>query len=310
MVNQLTMLVTAEGKWVLPDSDEFFAALGDPNPDYDAAGFAVRNLGFVKFQVLDRLVTEIELHPRNVELRALLAVEELLAQSATNLFRIKYLDTEWHSEISASSEHTMARLRELCAPVFQPALNGRFHVEPQDPALLFATHEGRTEGLGPMAMKWRVAFGEFDLGVMSIADSSKLTSRLVIVGFDPSSRRSSIRFFGDENRWAGSTYRVDGIGRAVEDLPDKEYGAWLSDFYTAVATTGQPRLDVVTAEMEYCNEPGRPRRKRVYERLLLPWRTPTDEVLITSCVKMADERGANLGAPASAAPDRKVPKSS
>lgn len=309
-LQQLTMLITADGKWVLPDTDEFLAALGDPNPDYDAIGFAIRNLGFVKFQVLDRLVTEIELHPRNVELPALLAIEELLAQSATNLFRIKYLDTEWHSEISASSEHTMARLRELCTPVFEPALTERFRVEPQDPATLFATREGRAEGFGPMAMKWRVAFGKFDLSVMGIADSSGLTSRLVIVGFDPGRRRSSIRFFGDEHRWAGSTYRVDGIGRAVEDLPDKEYGAWLSEFYASVATTGQPRLDLVTAEMEYRNEPGRPRRKRIYERLLLPWRTPTDEVLVTSCVKMADERGANLGSPALAAFDRKVPKSS
>jgi hypothetical protein len=308
-VNQLTMLVTAEGKWVLPDSEEFLAALGDPNPDYDAAGFAVRNLGFVKFQVLDRLVTEIELHPRNVQLRALLAVEELLTQSATNLFRIKYLETEWHSEISASAEHTMARLRELCAPVFEPQPTERFKVEPRDPATLYATHEARAHGLGPIAMKWRVAFGNFDLGVMSIADSSDLMSRLVIVGFDPESERSTIRFFGEAHRWAGSSYRVDGVGRAVEDLPDKEYGAWLKEFYSSVAVSGQPRLDLVTAEMEYRNEPGRPRRKRVYERLLLPWRTPSAEVLVTSVVKLADERGVNLAAPVSAA-DRKVPKSS
>jgi hypothetical protein len=75
LVQQLTMLVTADGKWVLPDSEEFLAALGDPEPDYDAVGFAVRNLGFVKYQVIDRLVTEVELHPRNVDLRALLALE-------------------------------------------------------------------------------------------------------------------------------------------------------------------------------------------------------------------------------------------
>src|ERR1700733_8234023 len=97
-LNQLTMLVTAEGSWVLPDSEEFLAALGDPHPDYDAVGFAIRNLGFIKFQVLDRLVTEIELPPRNVDRRALLAVERLLHDADTNLFRIKYLEDEWLSE--------------------------------------------------------------------------------------------------------------------------------------------------------------------------------------------------------------------
>src|SRR6185437_16191771 len=87
-LKQLTMLVTPDGKWVLPDSDDFFAALGDPAPDYDAVGFAVRNLGFIRFEALDRVVTEIELHPRNVERRALLAVERQLRRVATNLFRI------------------------------------------------------------------------------------------------------------------------------------------------------------------------------------------------------------------------------
>ena len=135
-MEQLTVLVTSEGRWVLPGSEEFLAALGDPDPDYDAVGFAVRNLGFVKYQILDRLVTEIELHPRNVALPALLAIEHQLKEPPTKLFRIKHFDTEWHSEISASPEHTVARLRELCAPVPHPAASERFHVEPQDPNAL------------------------------------------------------------------------------------------------------------------------------------------------------------------------------
>jgi hypothetical protein len=60
-VKRLTMLVTPDGRWVLEDSAEFLAALGDPSPDYDGASFAVKNLGFVKFQVLDQSV--IDLHP-------------------------------------------------------------------------------------------------------------------------------------------------------------------------------------------------------------------------------------------------------
>lgn len=49
-MKRLTMLVTADGEWVLEGSAEFLAALGDPEPDYDAGGFAVKNLGFVRFQ--------------------------------------------------------------------------------------------------------------------------------------------------------------------------------------------------------------------------------------------------------------------
>jgi hypothetical protein len=93
------MLVTPDGRWVLEDSAEFLAALGDPKPDYDAASFAVTNLGFVKFQMLDQSVIEIELHPHTVELPALLAVQQQLVTSTVRLFRIRYLTTSWQSEI-------------------------------------------------------------------------------------------------------------------------------------------------------------------------------------------------------------------
>jgi hypothetical protein len=288
------MLVTADGDWVLPDSEAFLAALGDPDPDYDAVGFAVRNLGFVKFQVLDRIVTEIELHPRNVGLRALLAVEKLLGEASTNLFRIRYLDTEWHSEISSSAGHTMARLRELCTPVFEPPSHERFRVTAQDPSVLFDSRTRRTEGLGPLAMKWRVAFGNFDSSVMGLAGRHDLLPRLVLLNFAGKDVQPILRFMGGAQRWGGDAYRFDGLGHPIEDMPDREYGAWVSQFYKSVASSGQPRYDLVTAQMEYHGEAGKPRRPARYERLLLPWRTP-EGTLVSSCIKLvAAEGGANL----------------
>ena len=65
-MKRLTMLITSDGQWVLEDSVEFLTALGDPNPDYDAASFAVKNLGFIKFQVLDSSIVEIELQVADV----------------------------------------------------------------------------------------------------------------------------------------------------------------------------------------------------------------------------------------------------
>ena len=88
-MEHLTILVSPEGQWVLPGTSDFFAALGDPDPDYDAVAFAVRNLGFIKFEVIRQSIVEIELHPRNVELPALLAVQQQLLSSDLHLFRIK-----------------------------------------------------------------------------------------------------------------------------------------------------------------------------------------------------------------------------
>ena len=218
-LQQLTMLITAEGKWVLPDSEEFLAALGDPNPDYDAVGFAVRNLGFVKFQVLDRLVTEIELHPRNVDLRALLALEKLLGEAGTNLFRIKYLEDEWCSEISASAEHTIERLRELCAPVFEPPATERFHVESLAIPPCCSIRTAPLGGLGLMAMKWRVAFGKFDSQRHRAGQPQRdLLPLMAVMGFDCRAYATPVwRFLGDGHRWAGNgSTRSARIGDKVE----------------------------------------------------------------------------------------------
>jgi hypothetical protein len=63
-VKRLEMLVTPDGRWVFPDSEEFLSLLGDAAPDYDAISFAVKNLGFIKFQFVEQSIIEVELHPR------------------------------------------------------------------------------------------------------------------------------------------------------------------------------------------------------------------------------------------------------
>ena len=284
-MQQLTVLVTSEGRWVLPGSDDFLAALGDPNPDYDAVGFAVRNLGFIKYQVLDQLVTEIELHPRNVTLPALLAVEHQLEEPPTKLFRIKHLDTEWHSEISASSEHTVARLRELCAPPpVEPSANERFRVEPQDPNALLRDVDNP---LRLLTQKWRASFGQFDSSVISFAIQHGLLARLMIAGMSPRDSDPVFRFIGAGFPWLDSDYQDKAIGEKLESLPDKNYGAWLSAFYKSVGQSGEPRFDQVTAKMKLGQAQSLTYQTR-YQRLLLPWRSATGETFISLSARKLD----------------------
>jgi hypothetical protein len=60
-VKPMTMLVTSDGQWLSEGGAELAAVLGDAEPDYDAAGFAIRNLGFIRFQMLGDSLVEIEL---------------------------------------------------------------------------------------------------------------------------------------------------------------------------------------------------------------------------------------------------------
>jgi hypothetical protein len=297
-VKRLTMLVTPDGRWVLEDSAEFLAALGDPRPDYDGASFAVKNLGFVRFQVLDQSVIEIELHPDNVELPALLAVQQQLLTSTVKLFRIRYLTTSWQSEILSAPDLAVSRLSELCAPRFALTSNDKFIAEPRDYRVLFDDSE---TPLGLMAQKWRMSFGSFDPTVISFAIKHQLLSRMMIVGVTPGRSDPVFRFIGDGFKWLETDYQFYGLGESILNQPDKEYGSWVAEFYKSVASNGQPRYDVVSAAIQA--RPSKPNLFMTrYERLLLPWRTPSEEVFVTlSSKRLAD--GAVPGPETAAAGD-------
>jgi hypothetical protein len=279
------MLVTPAGRWVVENSTEFLAALGDPNPDYDSTLFAVKNLGFIKFQVIDHSVIEIELHPQNVELPALLALQQQLLSSQVKLFRIKYFEISWKSEIMVSAELAVSRLSELCSPAFAPPSSNRFIAEPREYTTLFSEPE---HPLGLMAQKWRMSFGSFDPTVISFAIKHQLLSRMMVVGIKPRREDPVFRFIGDGFKWLETDYQFYGIGESIENQPDKEYGIWVAEFYKSVARTGQPRYDIIRAAIQ-----ARPGQSDLfvtrYERLLLPWRTPTDEVFVTLSSKRLDD---------------------
>lgn len=285
-MNRLAMLVTPDGRWVLEDSAEFLAALGDPNPDYDAASFAVKNLGFVRLQILDQSVIEIELHPSNVELPALLAVQQQILASRIRLFRIRYFDRSWCSEITPSAEGAVARLSELCTPAFAAPASQRFVVEPCDYSSLLTDE---ASPLRLMAQKWRMSFGQFSPSIISFAIEHQLLSRMMIFGVKPHCTDPTFRFIGDGFRWLEGDYQFHGIGESVESQPDTDYGGWVAEFYKSVARTGQPRYDRVTAAIRVV--PAQPKLFATrYERLLLPWKTSSSEVFVSMLSRrLADE---------------------
>jgi hypothetical protein len=274
-VKRLTMLVTPDGQWVMENSGEFFAALDDPDPDYDAVSFAVKNQGFIKFQILDQSVIEVELHPYTVELPALLAVQQQLITSNVALFRIRFFTSSWQSEILSDRDLAISRLSELCAPKFAPSAKERFLVEPQEYSKLYDSDDSPLQLL---AQKWRMSFGHFDPSVISFAIKQQLLSRMIIAGVKPPDADPIFRFIGDGHaNWLDPDYHLHAIGEKMENQPDKEYGRWVSSFYKNVARSGQPRYDYVTASIQ--RPPGTLVTR--YERLLLPWKTPSDEILVT-----------------------------
>jgi hypothetical protein len=108
------MIVTPDGTWVREGSREFFVALGDTDPDYDASLFAVKNLGFIVVGILGKSLINIKLHPRNVAPAALHSVKQWLASIQYETFQISYLKEDWVLETLSSTARTIYRLSEIC----------------------------------------------------------------------------------------------------------------------------------------------------------------------------------------------------
>ena len=123
-----------------------------------------------------------------------------------------------------------------------------------------------------------MSFGNFNPSVIYFAIDHQLLSRMMIAGITPPEKDPIFRFIGDGFKFLEDDYNFNGVGERIANLPDREYGAWLADFYTSVAETGQPRYDHVTASIDAA--PPYPSLTR-YERLLLPWRTPSSEILVS-----------------------------
>jgi hypothetical protein len=133
-----------------------------------------------------------------------------------------------------------------------------------------------------------MSLGYFDPSVIPFAIQHQLFSLMAIAGIKARGGDPIFRCIGDGFKWLQNEYQFYGIGERIENLPDKEYGGWLSEFYKSVAASGQPRYDIVTAAIQTDREVKRPYITR-YERLLLPWRTRSDEIFVSlSSKKLMD----------------------
>jgi hypothetical protein len=269
------LLVTSDGQRVLPETDAFFATLGRLVPGSDPIGFAVRELGFVKFHPGDRAVTIIELDPRSVDRRALLRAERQIRDCGATAFCVRTSGAGRSAGQSLSAAEAVGRLRELRAPPDKPAAAGRFAAQPFDYASLLRRADDPFCRLGH---KWCSSFGAFDSSVMTFAGDNDLLSRLMVFAVKPRTEEVVFRYVGEGHNWLTRHYRTDPIGDTIDNQPDKEYAAWVSQFHRAVARSGEPCCDIVSATLRFGAEPAYDIR---YERLLLPWKNASDESLVT-----------------------------
>lgn len=305
-----TYIVSENGDWLSDAGSDLHEMIGDPQPDFDAGEFAVRNLGCIKVETVGGTLVEIGVHPANVRPGALRAVAEWVAASGYPIYKLRHLAAlRWESEVVTNAEQAARRLIELCSPVpsIEASSSERYAVLRQDCARVMADEH---HPFRPLLQKWRVSFGNFDETVIPFAARQGLLSRLMIASVDRRRPDPTFKFVGDGFFFFGHDFPYRAIGTKVRDLPDREYGDWVSRFYAEVALAHQPRYDRVDAAIRESRRGPRTR----YERLLLPWRAGSGEVLVTLSSRVPETaEGAEAALPETAAgarsESRKVRKS-
>jgi hypothetical protein len=280
-VDPTAVLVTADGKRALPESDPFFARLHHLVAARPAGDFAVRSLGFVRFRSAGGGLTTIELHPQTVDRRALAAAERRIAAFAAERFRIVYLDAGFPSQTALTAAAAIARLRDLREPQAGALRAERFRVEPQDYARLL---RDEANPLRRMNQRWRAASAAFDPTVLPFAAEAGLAAMMTVALVPPRGGPPLCRYIGDGFPWLGADDRRRVVGERFENFPDREYGAWSAGFFVSVAASGAPRHDRVTAVLHRDGDPNRTYLAG-YERLMLPWRSPSGEMLVTTTAR-------------------------
>jgi len=278
-------VVSDKGEWFRDNDPRLAEAVGFADPALDAIGYALRNMGFIKVTFREAGTVCIVLHPRNTEAAAVGSVTKRIETIDVGRFEIRYLGEEgWVSETHAGALAAATRLRKLCGIDAGARPRERWHLTTVTPAALAETG---SEVLRLMHQKWRVSFGIFGESVFAFAMRHGLLGRLILAEAKRPGDDLIWRYIGDDfGTFFSEEFRFNAIGNSVREQPDRDYGQWVHAAYHSVVLTGAPRVDYIDAYL-----PGSARGPWIrYERLLLPWRLPTGETLVSVSSRIKSDR--------------------
>jgi hypothetical protein len=278
-------VVSYRGEWMRDTDPRLRSEIGFTDPAVDAIGYAVRNMGYVRVSFGDPGTIRIALHPRNAASGAVLSVVQRVESLDLAQVELRYLGDEgWISERFSNGDAALRRMKALCHIETEPQPKDRWYLTSMTPAALL---KEETNALRLMHQKWRISFGTFNESVFSFAMQHGLLGRLILAGVKPTDGDPVFRYIGDDfGTFYSDEFRFNAVGNSVAQQPDRDYGEWVSAAYKAVAQSGVPRFEYIDAHL-----PGSSRGPWIrYERLLLPWKLPTGERLVSMLSRIQSDR--------------------
>ncbi|HKF72621.1 MAG TPA: hypothetical protein VKB68_12780 [Stellaceae bacterium] len=246
-------------------SPELARHLGYREPDFDAPGYAVRNLGFINVRQHEEGV-RVSLRSGTFSLLTLAAaLYELIDRRPRRIVLAVFWGQDWSYEMFTSIGSFAERAEDLASG--EPAA-GRprwLAAERKLEALKLPAFE-KTR---PLVALWTASRGRLSDDLTRALRACDLIDRAVLVRQIGGTSRLVYEHFGSAIKAMRPCETFALIGRDVDDIADRAYGGWVAGSYASMLRKRRLRLDSIRATLrtsEDCTVKVR------YDRLLMPWR--------------------------------------
>ncbi len=266
----MSYLIDPSGRWWRWPSPVLAEKLGFPDADFDLAGYAVRNLGYVWLMV-DNNVTFLQFRAGSVGGATLGSLKPYLQNAAPDKpVGLVYFASGWMEEVYTEPPPLLRRLTALAA-LREPRMRDLFMRQtsrPDDPAAGL---------LGQLYALWRDSGGRLGPGARDFLRRSGLEQRTVL---SEAHGDGSIRVVASGAGFSiyDSFQMQQLVGRPIAEQPDQAYGQWVAQAYADCRDAATPLADDIDAIVE---APDHDPRRRRYQRLILPWRDAENRLLLS-----------------------------
>jgi hypothetical protein len=269
------MVIDDRGEAWADDSGALAMRLGCRDPDFDLAGYAVRNLGFIHIRDRDGGM-RVALRAGRFSLLTLTStLFKLGDRRPRRILLAVFWGEDWSYELFGSIGAFTERAEDLAAGepiVRRPTW---LAAERDITSLAAPTYER----LRPLVRLWQQRRGALPEELPSMLMGLELLNRSVLVRRRPRSSRMTVEHFGAGIKMLRPCEGLLTVGRDLHELPDGAYGGWVADSYARALADRRIRLDGVRATLK--NSESTTLRVR-YDRLLMPWRAAGGDGLVLS----------------------------
>lgn len=236
--------------------------LGGEDPDFDFAGYGIRNLGFAMLVETAKFI-RVYVRPLLAGGRTVDTLLRHLARGHSGRAALSYFDDTWRHEVFGDTAALRRRLAELLASAAKPATE-RFVAMRRDMADLLANEN---DSFAAILRHWLDGTPPEDPRGFLVANG--IEDRAWIAEREKGSKRFVFRHVGSGIEIYDASWHIAALGRAVHDQPDRHYGEWISQTCESLSARQSARYELVVAEV--ARPSGKVNQWR-YHRLMLPWR--------------------------------------